>query len=147
MLLLFNVVWPALYISARSLSWWMIAIGLIVEIVLLWKLFGFGVKKSVLVAVVMNFVSTIFGAAELPRLGLLAEITIADPLGFSTFHPVMWFLNFLFLLLINTVLEGVVVLISKRKRQYLAYIYKVLLTNCISLIMVYISLIVWYPKI
>ena len=104
-----DMVWPALYLEQRMVSWWAIAVGLIIEYLFVRKLTGFGIIKSILADLIMNLASTLFGLVLIPIAGVIWEFIVGGPLYLllrvGTFNPVTWVATFLIAVLINRVLK------------------------------------------
>ena len=69
-----NMVWPSLYIAAGMRSWYVILIGLVAEIIFVKCFLKQSYLKSVLIAFVMNLVSTVLGVVAIPLSGVIGEI-------------------------------------------------------------------------
>ena len=113
-----NVVWPALLLQNRLVTWWAIALGLIIEYFLVWKLTDFDYKKSLIVDVAMNAASALLGIVLIPLAGFLWEffpgILLLKFLQLSTFNPITWFATFILATAINAAVEtGVIVKLFK----------------------------------
>jgi len=65
-----DLVWPALYLEQRILSWWAITAGLVAEYLFVRALTRFSIRKSVLATICMNLGSTLIGMALIPLLGI-----------------------------------------------------------------------------
>lgn len=103
-----NMVWPSLYIAEGMRSWYVILIGLIVEILFVkWFLKG-TFLKSVFIAFVMNLVSTVLGVVAIPLSGFIGELLMI-PFGTGTFHPTHWLTSYVFAILSNVLIEGLTV--------------------------------------
>ena len=97
--LLADVVWPALFLEMRLLSWWVILLGLLVEWPFVRLLTHFAWTKAFLADVAMNAASTIFGVLLLPVGGLfvlepIGEATFYHRFNVGTFNPVTWAATF-----------------------------------------------------
>ena len=68
-----DVVWPALYLEQRLLSWWAIALGLLIEYLFIRKVTSFGIRKSILADFVMNATSALYGIILIPLSGILLD--------------------------------------------------------------------------
>jgi hypothetical protein len=113
-ILLADVVWPALYLENRLLSVLPISVGLIAEwIFLFFGGFGLSWKKSIIVDVVMNTVSSVVGIALIPALGLLWELgpgsLVNHIFNVGTFNPVSWIATFMIAVSASTAIEAAVV--------------------------------------
>ncbi len=103
-----NIVWPSLYIAEGMRSWYVILIGLLIEIVFVKHFLKQRYLKAVFIAFLMNLVSTILGVIAIPLSGLIGEILLI-PFGTGTFHSTHWLLSYIFAILSNVFLEGFVV--------------------------------------
>ncbi len=103
-----NIVWPSLYIAEGMRSWYVILIGLVIEIVFVKYLLKETYLKSALIAFVMNLVSTILGVVAIPLSGFIGEILMI-PFGTGTFHPTHWLMSYVFVILSNVLIEGLTV--------------------------------------
>lgn len=65
-----DVVWPALYLISRMVTWWSIVLGLVVEYLFVRQLTHFDIKKSILVDLAMNAVSCLAGVILIPLAGV-----------------------------------------------------------------------------
>jgi hypothetical protein len=108
-----DIVWPGLILETRLLSFWAIAIGLVVEYAFLRWFFRFGVLKSVGVDLCMNGASTVLGCIlllfatfvwELP-----SDLFFRPLLGWKTGHAIDMVVACLLAVTINAVLESLVV--------------------------------------
>lgn len=100
-----NMVWPSLYIAEGMRSWYVILIGLAAEIIFVKYFLKQSYLKSVLIAFVMNLVSTVLGVAVIPLSGFIGEILMI-PFGTGTFHPTHWLMSYVFAVLSNVLIEG-----------------------------------------
>ena len=100
-----NMVWPSLYIAEGMRSWYVILIGLVVEIIFVKCLLKQSYLKSVLIAFVMNLTSTILGVVAIPLSGFIGEILMI-PFGTGTFHPTHWLMSYVFAVFSNVLIEG-----------------------------------------
>lgn len=103
-----NVVWPSLYILEGMLSWYVILLGFAVEIVFVKFFLKETYLKSVLIAFIMNLISTVLGLILIPLSGLVGEVLLI-PFGTGTFHFTHWLLSYILAILINVVIEGLTV--------------------------------------
>ena len=103
-----NMVWPSLYIAEGMRSWYVILIGLVIEIVFVKYFLKETYLKSVLIAFVMNLASTILGVVAIPLSGFIGEVLMI-PFGTGTFHPTHWLMSYVFAILSNVLIEGLTV--------------------------------------
>ncbi len=103
-----NMVWPSLYIAEGMRSWYVILIGLVIEVVFVKCCIKATYPKSVLIAFVMNLVSTVLGVVAIPLSGLIGEVFMI-PFGTGTFHPTHWLMSYVFAILSNVLIEGLTV--------------------------------------
>lgn len=100
-----NVVWPSLYILSQVYCWYVIGLGLVVEFFAV-RFFGKASwGKSAIVVGVMNAVSALVGWVLIPISGILTEILLL-PFGQGTFHLSHWIVDYVFVALVNTCIEG-----------------------------------------
>ena len=86
-------------------SWYVIVTGLIIETIFVKCFLKQAYLKSVLIAFVMNLVSTVLGIVAIPLSGFIGEILMI-PFGTGTFHPTHWFMSYIFAILSNVLIEG-----------------------------------------
>ena len=103
-----NMIWPSLYITEGMITWYVILIGLITEIIFVKCFLKNTYLKSVLIAFVMNLASTVLGIVAIPLSGIIVEILML-PFGTGTFHPLNVFLSFIFAVLSNVLIEGITI--------------------------------------
>lgn len=102
------MVWPSLYIAEGMRTWYVMLIGLAAEAVFVKLFLKETYLKSALIAFVMNFVSALLGIIAVPLLGILIEF-IMIPVGTPTFHPAHWVVNYLAIVVLNALFEGLTV--------------------------------------
>jgi len=127
-----NVVWPSLYILEGMLSWYVILLGFVVEIIFVKYFLKETYLKSVLIAFIMNLISTVLGLILIPLSGLVGEILLI-PFGTGTFHFTHWLLSYILAILTNVVIEGLTVkFIFKNKFKKL--FWWLFMANAVSII-------------
>lgn len=100
-----NVVWPSLYILSQVYCWYVIVLGLVVEFFAV-KFFGKASwGRSAVIVAVMNAVSALVGWVLIPISGILTEILLF-PFEQGTFHLSHWIVDYVFVALVNTCIEG-----------------------------------------
>ena len=100
-----NVVWPSLYILSQVYCWYVIVLGLVVEFFAV-KFYGKASwGKSAVIVAVMNAVSALVGWILIPISGILTEILLL-PFDQGTFHLWHWIVDYVFVALVNTCIEG-----------------------------------------
>ncbi len=103
-----NMVWPSLYIAEGLRSWYVILIGLIIEFVFVKCFLKESCLKSVLIAFVMNLVSTVLGIVLIPLSGFMGEFLMI-PFDTATFHLSHWIFSYVLAMLSNVLVEGLCV--------------------------------------
>jgi len=127
-----NIVWPSLYILEGMLSWYVILLGFVVEIIFVKYFLKETYLKSVLIAFIMNLISTVLGLILIPLSGLVGEILLI-PFGTGTFHFTHWLLSYILAILTNVVIEGLTVkFIFKNKFKKL--FWWLFMANAVSII-------------
>ncbi len=109
MIVLANVVWPALYLGGRLFTWWIIAAGLAIEFFFVMWLTKATPTWAGLMTLAMNAVSAAVGIVGIPLAGivweLIASITIMPLFDWGTFNPVTWFMTCVLAALLNALVE------------------------------------------
>ena len=92
--LIADVVWPALLLEGRILTWWAILTGLVVEYLCLLWITSLSPIRAITADLVMNAASTLIGIIAIPIAGLLWEIgpglLVNLLFGTGTFNLVAW---------------------------------------------------------
>ena len=100
-----NMVWPSLYIIEQYYSWYVILAGLCIEIIAAHMILKTTWMKSAHIMFVVNALSAIIGLFLIPVSGLVVEI-LTIPFGNGTFHLSHWILDYICVVLVNTIVEG-----------------------------------------
>ena len=100
-----NVVWPSLYILSQVYCWYVIVLGLVVEFFAVKFLGKASWRMSAVIVAVMNAVSALVGWVLIPISGILTEILLL-PFEQGTFHLSHWIVDYVFVALVNTCIEG-----------------------------------------
>jgi len=115
-----NVVWPALFLEMRLLSWWIILIGLAVELPFVRLLTGFDWQRAAIADLAMNAASTIIGILLIPIFGLAweyaADFTLYRYWKVGTFNPVAWVATLVLAVTLNAIIEQSVLRWGFRQR-------------------------------
>lgn len=138
-----NVIWPAVYVSARLYSVYIIIAGLTIEFLFIKFAAKQTYAKSALISVVMNAVSTLVGYFLLPLIGFVVEI-ILSVVSTATFHPTHWAVAYLLALAFNVLIEGAAIKLIfkmpfKENRLWL------MVANAISVIICIVSMAIVSP--
>ena len=143
-----NVVWPALYLETRLLSWWAIAIGLLVEYFYYLKVLKFNKRQALKANLFANLVSAVLGIVLIPALGIAWELFPASVYQFifdwGTFNPITWIASFCIAAVFNALIEGFVI----KKFFYSAFtfrgktFYMLVMFNAVSVGAALISLLI-----
>lgn len=127
-----NIVWPSLYIAAGLRSWYVVLMGLVIEIVFVKCFLKETYTKSVLIAFIMNLVSTVIGAVAIPVSGFLGEL-IMIPFGKGTFHLTHWIMSYILAILSNVLVEGIAIKIIFKKEFKKIFLW-LCIANAISIV-------------
>ena len=107
-----NLVWPALYLETRLLSWWAIALGLLVEFVVIQRLFALTTVRALKADVGANLGSALLGVPLIPIAGIVWELfpgsIYMSLLSWGTFNPVTWGATYVLACLINAAVESLI---------------------------------------
>ena len=107
-----NIVWPALLLEDKLLTWWIILAGLLLEFIFVWKGLKCRAAKAVLATCTANLFSTLAGMLLIPLSGILIEVILHIPHQlinssfFMTFGLLAWIGTFILATLVNVTLEG-----------------------------------------
>ena len=113
-----DIVWPSLYITKGMLSLKVIFLGLITELFFVKYFTKINWKKASIITILMNLLTAILGIILIPLSGLGAEFVFEfvfhayDKFGIGTFHWSHWFVSYLLVIFINTLIEGVFIKLS-----------------------------------
>ncbi len=99
-----NLIWPSIYIVQQYYAWYVILVGLIIEIVAAHIFLKTDWKRSAIVMLVANVISAVLGLLLIPLSGILVEI-LTLPFGGGTFALSHWILDYVCLVLLNTCVE------------------------------------------
>ena len=145
-----DVVWPALYLETRLVTWWAITVGLVAEYIFVRQLLGFGVRKALLADVCMNFASTLLGILLIPIAGLAWEFFPGSVLyrifDVGTFNPGTWVMTFLFAVAINAALESLVIRWAFKTKLGKRGFWGLVVANAVSVGLAFGSLFVLWPQ-
>jgi hypothetical protein len=107
-----DVVWPALFLETRLITWWTIGLGLLVEFFFVRGLFSLTVKKAAIATVAANAVSAVLGLPLIPIAGIAWEFFPGQlymrAMNWGTFNPITWAATFALACFITTVIEALV---------------------------------------
>jgi len=103
--ILANIVWPALYLLGRLISFWVIASGLFIEFFFVRRLTSLGWKRAIWADVAMNLASALLGVILIPVVGLIVVLPFP-----ATFGILSWVATFCVAVLINASVESFVLL-------------------------------------
>ena len=141
-----DIVWPALYLISRMVTWWSIALGLIIEYLFVRKLTQFGIVKSIFVDISMNAASCLLGIFLIPVLGIGWEffpgIVLYKLFNIGTFNPGTWTATFLIAVFVNALLESFVINKGFKKKLGWRGFWWLSLANSASVGISFISL--WF---
>ena len=127
-----NMVWPSLYIAEGMRSWYVILIGLLIEMIFVKFFLKESYLKSVLIAFIMNLSSTVLGVVVIPLSGFIGEVLMI-PFGTGTFHPTHWLMSYVFAILSNVLIEGLAIKIIFKK-EFKKMFWWLCVANAISVI-------------
>lgn len=97
-----NLVWPSLYIAEGMHSWYIIALGLVIEFIFIKIYAKQSLKKSALISICINAVSSVIGIIAIPLSGIFTEFVMA----YNTFHISHWIADCILAVLCNVIFEG-----------------------------------------
>ena len=145
-----NIVWPALFLEQRLLSWWAIGIGLFVELFFVWRLTRFSLPKAFVVNFVTNIASTFFGILLIPLSGIIwaifPGILLYKVFDIGAFNPGTWAMTFALGVLINAAIEALVLRYAYQIIPYKRLFIWLCLGNSVSVGAAIVSLFIFPPK-
>src|SRR5580698_10231577 len=146
-----DLVWPALLLENRLLTWWAILVGLFVEYFFVRRITNLSFSRAVLADVSMNAVSALLGIILIPIAGLIWELfpgsVYMAVFHVGTFNPGTWVATALIAAILNTYIERFALRrlfkqpLLGRRAFWLLY-----LANAISVSLALASLFYWPPK-
>jgi hypothetical protein len=101
-----DIIWPALFLESRLLSIGVIASGLFIEYVFVWRITNLGPVRSIWADVAMNGASTLLGILFVPALGFIVALVPGELVG--TFSPITWGVTYFMAVFLNTCIESLV---------------------------------------
>ena len=104
-MILANVIWPSIIILGAVYSWYIILVGLIIETIAAHLFIKTGWLRSLGIMFVVNAISALIGLIFIPLSGIIVEI-LTLPFGGGTFHISHWILDYLMVVVVNTLIEG-----------------------------------------
>jgi hypothetical protein len=108
-----DVVWPALFLETRIMSWWAISLGLLIEYLFIRSFLKVSIKQSLKITLVMNLASCLLGIILTPLSGILWEIfpgiLLYKIFDLGTFNPGTWTATFIMSVFINGGIEALVI--------------------------------------
>lgn len=96
-----NIVWPSIYIICQYYTWYVIAIGLVIEIVAAKFFLNTGWINAFTIATVANIMSALLGIPLIPISGFIGEFILL-PFTSATFH-------LLLVVICNTLVEDLTI--------------------------------------
>ena len=100
-----NMIWPSIYIVQQYYAWYIILSGLIIEIFAAKKFLKIGWKMAIWEMFVANLISALIGLLLIPISGIMVEV-LTLPFNVGTFDLSHWILDYIFVVLANTCVEG-----------------------------------------
>ena len=116
--------WPALFVFIEGIEkWWIIIIGLIIEIIFIKLFLKETILKSIIIGITINVISAIIGLiltlhiiGLMPMIILLPfESLLKSVFEYKYFSPVHLILFYLLIIFSNTLVEGIFLKIIFKK--------------------------------
>ena len=104
-MILANMIWPSIIILGAVYSWYIILVGLIIETIAAHLFIKTGWLRSLRIMSVVNAISALIGLFLIPLSGIFVEV-LTLPFGVGTFHISHWILDYLMVVVVNTLIEG-----------------------------------------
>lgn len=143
-----DVVWPAIFLENRMMSWWAILFGLLIEYLFIRFLLKTSIRQSIIITTIMNVISCLLGIIVIPLSGMAWEIfpgiLIYKIFHIGTFNPGTWIATFIMSVVINGGIETCVITkVFKRKIGKKGF-WLLCAVNALSIGLAFISLLL-YP--
>jgi hypothetical protein len=100
-----DIAFPELLLSTRLLAWWIVLIGLAIELPFVRLITGFPIKRCILADLAMNAASTLLGFFLISILGFGWELGGSQALGQQRFKAMHWGGTFLLAVIVNSIIE------------------------------------------
>jgi hypothetical protein len=100
-----DIVWSGLLFEGRAPAWWVIIIGLLLELPFVRLVTRFPLKRCILADLAMNAVSTAIGLFLLPILGFSWMLVVSSVLHGASFDLVHWAGVFVLVVVANASIE------------------------------------------
>lgn len=104
-----DLVWPAMYLEQRILTWWAVGVGLLAEWPAVRHITSWNWAKSAWPTIAINFASTLLGVALIPLAGIGWEffpgVLLYEVFHVGTFNPGTWLATLVLAVFINAVVE------------------------------------------
>ena len=142
------MVWPALYIMARSYTWWGIVLGLVIEYFALRLLSKATWQKTVVAVLAANALTSVIGYFAMPWLTFgwefVLEFTVYQVIKLGTFNLFGWIATVFVMGAITAFpeyffIKKVMKVEFTRKRSWLWW----WLANCASVFVAFVTVIIW----
>ncbi|HEX4639033.1 MAG TPA: hypothetical protein VH170_06065 [Chthoniobacterales bacterium] len=100
-----DIAFPELLLAGRLLAWWIVIVGLAIELPFVRLITGSPIRRCVLADLAMNAVSALVGFVLISILGLGWELGGSQALGQQRFETVHWGGTFLLTVIVNSIIE------------------------------------------
>ena len=147
--ILTDMIWPALDLEGRILSWYAIGAGLIVEYFFLRKITKQDPLSCVFADIIMNGISTMLGFILIPISGLFWEASggnlINRVFNVGTYNLASWLVTIALAALANAAVEMLVLRSLQGNWLGTRGFWFLFLANLVSVAIAFVSLLVYWP--
>jgi hypothetical protein len=126
-----DITFPELLFAARLLAWWVILIGLTIELPFVRLITGFPLKRCIVADLAMNTASTLLGFVLISLLGIGWELKGYETWG-SRFETIHWAGTFLLAVVVNAVIEMTVLCLGFKQKFTLRSFLWLCVANSLS---------------
>ena len=144
-----DMVWPALLLEGRIVTWWAIAIGLLAEWPVMAWLLSSSWRRGLVATLVANLTSTLLGLVLIPLAGVAWEffpgIVLYKVFNVGTFNPGTWVVTVVGAAAINAAIEMLVLRRFGMSLSRRAYVWLVAI-NMVSVGVAMASVIIAPPQ-
>jgi hypothetical protein len=139
-----DVIFPAVILTGRLLSWWIIGLSIVIEAAIVRFAFRLTFLNALFASLAANAASAVVGVFTLPYVGLFVEVALNNA-GLTTemgwaFSPADWAASFLLGLAISLVIELAVYRFGYRLKLGTREIALITVANLITVALALVSI-------
>lgn len=140
-----DIIMPTIYLMDGVIEWYVLLFSLLAEAIIVKLYLKEDYFKTATITLVMNGISVVLGFVTLFIVGLLVELILL-PFDTATFHISHWIVTFLFVVLTNACLEGLIIKIGFKYKFKKTFLW-LCLANAISFVICFLFHLSWTSSI